>query len=183
MLWRPVWTARALDHLLICCSARQTRGTSSSVVCIKVAKFMLSDIALQLKIESSDQNQARTYGFLLKGDDSFTFRPSFLEFLGAVNLREQLGNAQSAQYSWSIMRGTIEGRPPCLAPNSVLASRSARSPSKLGPSIGENNTRDPKCLARSAYRQEMSGPTRSGSAMKSTVYNSRKPHERYHTGK
>ena len=88
--------------------------------------------------------ESRTYGFLLKGDDSFTFRPSFLEFLGAVNLREQLGNAQSAQYSWSIMRGTIEGRPPCLAPNSVLASRSARSPSKLGPSIGEKQHARPK---------------------------------------
>ena len=33
----------------------------------------------------------------------------------------------------------------------------------------------PKMFGAKAYRQEMSGPTRSGSAMKSTVYNSRKP--------
>ena len=49
-------------------------------------------------------------------------------------------------------------RPPSLAPNSVLVSRSARSPSSLG-AIGKKNTRDPILVVKSQRVNEFNEST------------------------
>ena len=46
---------------------------------------------------------------------------------------EHVGNTQKAQYSSTMMRDTIRGRPACLAPSSMFASGSACSQNILQP--------------------------------------------------
>ena len=69
----------------------------------------------------------------------------FYELIDRQLAAETVAQAQRRLVRRKLVNTTARSwrcRPPSLAPNSVLVSRSARSPSSLG-AIGEKNTRDP----------------------------------------
>ena len=78
-LWRLVWTASALDHLLICCSAPNTEDViiSSAFQRCRVHIFRYC-VAAELKDFDRD---SRTDGLIYMAANLVHFRPLFLEFL------------------------------------------------------------------------------------------------------
>ena len=77
----------------------------------------------------------------------------FYELIDRQLASETVAQAQRRLVRRKLVNTTARSwrcRPPSLAPNSVLVSRSARSPSSLG-ATGKKHARDPILLARSAY--------------------------------
>ena len=78
-LWRLVWTASALDHLLICCSAPNTEDViiSSAFQCcrVRVVRYCVA-----AELEDFDRD-SRTDGLIYMAANLVHFRPLFLEFL------------------------------------------------------------------------------------------------------
>ena len=78
-LWRLVWTASALDHLLICCSAPNTEGVIISRA-YQRCRVHVVRYCVAAELEDFDRDP-RTDGLIYTAANLIHSRPSFLEFL------------------------------------------------------------------------------------------------------
>ena len=78
-LWRLVWTASALDHLLICCSAPNTEDVIISRACQRCRVHVVR-YCVAAELEDFDRDP-RNDGLIYTAANLIHSRPSFLEFL------------------------------------------------------------------------------------------------------
>ena len=78
-LWRLVWTASALDHLLICCSAPNTEDVIISRA-YQRCRVHVVRYCVAAELEDFDRDP-RTDGLIYTAANLIHSRPSFLEFL------------------------------------------------------------------------------------------------------
>ena len=78
-LWRLVWTASALDHLLICCLAPNTEDVIISSA-YQRCRVHIVRYCVAAELEDFDRD-SRTDGLIYMAVNLIHFRPSFLEFL------------------------------------------------------------------------------------------------------
>ena len=78
-LWRLVWTASALDHLLICCLAPNTEDIIISSACQRCRVYIVR-YCVAAELEDFDRD-SRTDGLIYMAVNLIHFRPLFLEFL------------------------------------------------------------------------------------------------------
>jgi hypothetical protein len=78
-LWRLVWTASALDHLLICCSAPNTEDVIISSA-FQRCRVHIFRYCVAAELEDFDRD-SRTDGLIYMAANLVHFRPLFLEFL------------------------------------------------------------------------------------------------------
>ena len=78
-LWRLVWTASALDHLLICCLAPNTEDVIISSA-YQRCRVHIVRYCVAAELEDFDRD-SRTDGLIYMAVNLIHFRPLFLEFL------------------------------------------------------------------------------------------------------
>ena len=78
-LWRPVWTASALDHLLICCLAPNTEDVIISSAYQRCRVYIVR-YCVAAELEDFDRDP-RTDGLIYTAANLTHSRPSFLWFL------------------------------------------------------------------------------------------------------
>ena len=78
-LWRLVWTASALDHLLICCLAPNTEDVIISSA-YQRCRVHIVRYCVAAELEDFDRD-LRTDGLIYMAVNLIHFRPLFLEFL------------------------------------------------------------------------------------------------------